>query len=149
MECRWEFRSSNYGRKWCDTLPLSVQEKQDRAAGKNREENCSGSSVKTRAGHSLISLKSNERLWAIRSDHSRQISDCEQIAQVAQAKWAKVCESLRLLMTNFWLKKSKILFLLCFIYVFLFLKMSDSLIPSFLMIDVSKSLRSLTKNERC
>ena len=27
--------------------------------------------------------------------------------------------------------------------------MSNSLIPSFLMIDVSKSLRLLTKNERC
>ena len=35
--------------------------------------------------HSLISLKSNEQLWAIRS---RQMSDCEQIAQVAQDKWA-------------------------------------------------------------
>ena len=34
------------------------------------------------------------------------------------------------------------------IYVFLFLKMSDSLIPSFLMSDVRKSLRLLTKNER-
>ena len=32
----------------------------------------------------------------------------------------------------------------CFI-----LKMSESLIPSFLMSDVSESLRSLTKNERC
>ena len=32
---------------------------------------------------------------------------------------------------------------------FLNLKMSDSLIPSFLVSDVSKSLRSLTKNERC
>ena len=33
--------------------------------------------------HSLISLKSNKRLWAIHSDRSRQMSDCEQIAQVA------------------------------------------------------------------
>ena len=32
---------------------------------------------------------------------------------------------------------------------FLFKKMSDSLIPSFLVSDVSKLLRSLTKNERC
>ena len=38
--------------------------------------------------------------------------------------------------------------LVCFIYIFLFKKMSDSLIPSFLMSDVSESLRSLTKNER-
>ena len=36
-----------------------------------------------------------------------------------------------------------------FIYVFLFKKMSNSLIPSFLMSDVSESLRWLTKNERC
>ena len=32
---------------------------------------------------------------------------------------------------------------------FFILKMSDSLIPSFLMSNVSKSLRSLTKNELC
>ena len=38
--------------------------------------------------------------------------------------------------------------LVCFIYIFLFKKMSDSLIPSFLMSDVSESLRSLTKNEQ-
>ena len=37
---------------------------------------------------SLISLKSNEQLWAIRSDRSRQMSDCERIAQVARDKWA-------------------------------------------------------------
>ena len=50
--------------------------------------------------HSLISLKSNEGLWVIRSDCSRQMSDCERIAQVAQDKWATVSESLRALMTN-------------------------------------------------
>ena len=62
---------------------------------------------KCRAGNllipsSLISLKSNERLWVIRSDCSRQMSDrernrsgcseemsdCEWFAQVAQRKWA-------------------------------------------------------------
>ena len=32
---------------------------------------------------------------------------------------------------------------------FLLKKMSDSLIPSFLLSDMSKLLRSLTKNERC
>ena len=32
---------------------------------------------------------------------------------------------------------------------FLFYKMSDLLISSFLISDVSESLRSLTKNERC
>ena len=35
--------------------------------------------------YSLILLKTNERLWAIRSDRSRQMSDCERIAQ---RKWA-------------------------------------------------------------
>ena len=74
--------------------------------------------------HSLILLKSNERFWAIRSDRSRQMSDHEQIAQVAQSKWATVSDSLRLLRGNermsdslkkCWLKKSPILFLLCFI----------------------------------
>ena len=69
--------------------------------------------------HSLISLKSNEGLWAIHSDRSRQMSDCERIAQVAQAKWATVSDSLRSLMINeqmsnslkkICLTKSKILF---------------------------------------
>ena len=41
--------------------------------------------------HLLRSLKSNERLWVIYLDHSRQISKCEQ---------ATVSESLRFLMTN-------------------------------------------------
>ena len=50
--------------------------------------------------HLLISLKSNEGLWAIRSDRTRQMSDCERIAQVAPDKWATVSESLRSLMTN-------------------------------------------------
>ena len=49
----------------------------------------------------------------------------------------------------FALKNRKSYFLVCFIYVFWFKKMSDSIIPSFLMSDVSKSLRLLTKNERC
>ena len=42
--------------------------------------------------HSLISLKSNEQLWAIRSDRSRQMSNRERIAQVAQRKWATVSD---------------------------------------------------------
>ena len=33
--------------------------------------------------HALILSKRNERLWGIRSDHSRQMSNCEQITQVA------------------------------------------------------------------
>ena len=50
--------------------------------------------------HLLISLKSNERLWAIRSDRSREMSDRERIPQVAQRKWATVSESLRSHKTN-------------------------------------------------
>ena len=50
--------------------------------------------------HLLMSLKSNERLRAICSDHSRQISDCEQIPQVAHIKRATVSGLLRSLMTN-------------------------------------------------
>ena len=50
--------------------------------------------------HLLILLKSNERLWAICSDRSRQMSDRERIAQVDQRKWATVRVSLRSLKTN-------------------------------------------------
>ena len=52
------------------------------------------------SAHSLIWLKSNERLWAIRSDRSRQMNNREQIAPVAQRKWATMSQSLRLLMIN-------------------------------------------------
>ena len=83
------------------------------------------------------------------------MSDREQIAEVAHDKWATVSDSLRSLMTNEQfaqkciLKKTKILFFfVCFVYFFI-LKMSNLLIPSFLVSDVSKSLRLLTKNERC
>ena len=38
--------------------------------------------------HSLISLKSNERLWANRSGRLRQMSNYERFAQVAHQKWA-------------------------------------------------------------
>ena len=85
--------------------------------------------------HLLILLKSNEQLRAIRSDCSRQMSieqpwanrlgrweemsDREQIAQVAQDKWATTSDSLKSLrgkeqmsasLKKCWLKKSKILF---------------------------------------
>ena len=48
--------------------------------------------------HSLVLLKSNERLWAIRSDRSR--TNCEQISQVTHIKRATVSELLSSLMTN-------------------------------------------------
>ena len=37
---------------------------------------------------SLRSLTKNEQPWAIRSGHSEEMSNCEQIAQVAHQKWA-------------------------------------------------------------
>ena len=83
---------------------------------------CNSYLLYSRAGnlpHSLILLKSNEWLWAIRSDRSRQMSDCERIAQVAHDKWATVSDSLMSLtkneqmsdlLNNIWQKKSKIFF---------------------------------------
>ena len=50
--------------------------------------------------HSLISLKSNEPLWAIHSDCSWQMSNHERIAQVAQFKMSNVSESLISLTKN-------------------------------------------------
>ena len=43
-----------------------------------------------RVGNSLIAhlLRSNERLWASRSDRSGQMSYCERFAKVAHDKWA-------------------------------------------------------------
>ena len=94
-------------------------------------------------------------MWVNHSGCSYQKSDRERIAQVAHYKWATVSNLLRSLMINerisdllktIWLKPY---FLVCFIYVFLFKKKSDSLIPSFLMSIVSESLRLLIKNEQC
>ena len=90
---------------------------------------------------SLRSLKTNERPWA-------NLSGCSW-------KWANVSDLLRLLKINerfaqnILAKKSKILFFSMFYIRFFILKMSVSLIPSFLVNDASESLRSLTKNEQC
>ena len=84
-------------------------------------------------------LKAKERLWANCSGRSWQMSDRERFAQVAHDKWANER------FTQIFL--TKIIFLVRFIYVFLFKKTSDSLIPSFLMRYVRESLRLLTKNE--
>ena len=74
---------------------------------------------------SLRSLKTNERPWANPSGRSEEMSNREQIAQVAQDKWASLSNLLRLLRGNermsvslkkCWLNKSKILFLVFFIY---------------------------------
>ena len=80
------------------------------------------------------------------SDRFNQMSDCERFAQIAQDKWATVSDSLRSHMINerfaqILLTKSLKSF---FWYIFCTL---ISLIPSFLMSDVSEPLRSLTKNE--
>ena len=50
--------------------------------------------------HLLRSLRLNERLWAIQSDHSGQMSDYDRIAQGAHYKWATVSDSLRSLMIH-------------------------------------------------
>ena len=59
-----------------------------------------------------ISLKSNERLWGIRSDRSRQMNDRERIAQAAQRKWATVSKSLSSLTQDKWAAMSDSLRLL-------------------------------------
>ena len=82
---------------------------------------------------SLRLLKTNERSWANRSGRSRQMSDREQFAQVAQSKWANERFAQKMLA-----KKSKILFFSI-----------KLLIPSFLVSNVSELLRSPTKNEQC
>ena len=72
-------------------------------------------------------LKTNEQPWAKCSGRSEEMSDHKRIAQVAQDKWVTMSDSLRSLRGNeqindplnkFWLNKSKILFLVCFIYDF-------------------------------
>ena len=112
---------------------------------------------------SLRSLRGNERQWANRSGRSRQMSNPERFAQVTQRKWAN-----ERFAQNILAKKSKILFLVCFIYDIkkFYWKMSESFIfahflffgercervahnRSFSLIDVSESLRLLTKNEWC
>ena len=121
---------------------------------------------------SLRSLRTNERLWANRSGRSCQKSDWEWIAQVAHDKWSTVSNSLRLIHDNwvneqiayfFWANCLFALFSLLLSkneqfaqkiwlksYFFVcFFKTNNLINPSFLMSDVSKLLRSLTKNERC
>ena len=51
-------------------------------------------------------LRTKEQLWAKRSGHSWQKSDCEWIAQVAHQKWVTVSDSLRSLTKNERMSKS-------------------------------------------
>ena len=71
------------------------------------------------------------------------MSNRERFAQVAQRKWAN-----ERVAKIFWLKNIKSYFFSTFCIGFV-KKMSDLLIPSFLVSNVSKSLRLLTKNEQC
>ena len=77
-------------------------------------------SDKTRIGNSLICSFAQiaQIKWAICSDRSGQMSNCEQIAQVANDKRANVSDSLRVLMINEQIRDS-------------FKKTSDSLIRYF------------------
>ena len=123
--------------------------------------------------HLLRSLKSNEQLWAIPSDYSGQMRDCERIVQVTHVKKATVSESLRSLKTNERISESfvfseqithllfcsqkpaifsnffltKIKFLKRFLSIFF--KQAICSFPLFNegMSNVSESLRSFTKNE--
>ena len=85
------------------------------------------------------------------------MSDCERIAQVSHDKRATMSDSLRSLIINERMSESLICsfahkkrFAQFFLTKIVFKKnMSDSLIPSFLKSNVSESIRSLSKNERC
>ena len=107
---------------------------------------------------SLRLLKTNERPWANHSGCSRQMSNHEQIAQVAHEKWATLSDSLRSLMINkrmsdlikkIWPTNLKSYFFVCFIYIFLFKNKQFAHSLFFLVSDVRETLRSLTKNEQC
>ena len=81
--------------------------------------------------HSLILLKSNERLWATLSKSLRLLSGNDRMSDS---------------LNKFWLKKSKILILVCFIYdKKVFWKMNESLIfAHFLWTTWAICSRSLT-----
>ena len=78
-------------------------------------------------------------MWVICSGCSGQMSNCEQIAQVAHKKWANVSDSLGFL-------NSKKIVLLYVFTVFLKFKKKKK-ICSFLLSKVSESLRLLRTNE--
>ena len=125
---------------------------------------CAGLGIRSFAHRSFAQLlRSNERLWVIRSYCSRQMSNCERIAQVAHVKRATVSNSLRSIMINEWRRESLVFWGNCsfalsltkneqfalknlteivFFSTFCFFKL---LIHSFLMSHMS---RLLTKNER-
>ena len=91
-----------------DQIAISLFHSQKRT--KNQRENsqtCNSLLFRAEFAHALLSItQSIEQLWAIHSDRSRQMSDGEQITQVAHDKWATVSESLRSLMINEWINDS-------------------------------------------
>ena len=109
-----------------------------------------------RVGNSLIAhlLRSNERLWASRSDRSGQMSYCERFAKVAHDKWANrsfveqiACLLIESLICSFAHKTGAIRSknveennFFCTFFVSFFFKTSDLLISSFSKSDVSESL---------
>ena len=100
--------------------------------------------------HSLRSLRSSERLWAIRSVCSGPISNCEQIAQVAQVahdKWANHTFFELTKKERFAQKKFNNIVFLCTFLKSFFVSLKNDAHFLFLVINVSKLLRLLTKNE--
>ena len=77
--------------------------------------------------HSLICSNRSGQMWAIHSGCSGQMSDCEQIAQVAHDKWANVSDLLRSLRTNEQMSKKLSFFKQIAHFLFCSQKMSDSL----------------------
>ena len=89
---------------------------------------------------SLRSLKTNEWPWENRSSHSEEMSNREQITQVAQKKWGTVSNLLMLLRGNermsdllkkIWLKKSEIFFLYVLHTIFVLKKWANRSFPLF------------------
>ena len=79
-------------------------------------------------------------MWANCSSRSEEMSNHEQITQVAQDKWATVSHSLRVLMINEWMSDSlkkiwqknlKSYFLVCFLKVFYLKKWAICSFPLF------------------
>ena len=99
------------------------------------------------------SLRSNEWLWSLmtnaRQGSPRSLMINEWMSEsLVFCRESLICSFAHKKMSDSLRKNlTKILFFVRFFVSFK--KMSDSLIPSFLMSDVSESLRPLTKIERC
>ena len=99
---------------------------------------------------SLRSLMSKEQPWANRSGRSWQMSDRERFTQVAHDKWANE-QIARFFWANrsaFSLTKNERFAKKKLTKIVFFGTLAICSFPLFLMSDMSKSLRLLTKNER-